>query len=113
MTSSVSGSNKGAGAIREEMTTKGVRQINRRLSDREGGDKSKMTQGFYADQESKKHCKWHTGGSGQGQCEEPASILMEMCVEKWNLQVWVCERAQNLYYGQNWEPPDFYGEVLT
>lgn len=44
-------------------------------------------QGFYADQESK-HCKWHTGGSGQGQCEEPASILMEMCVEKWNLQVY-------------------------
>lgn len=107
VTSSVGGSNKGTGNIREEMTTKAVREVNRRLSDGEGGDKSKMTQGFYADQESKKDCKGHTSGSGQGKREEPASILMEMFVEKWNLQVWVRERAQNLYYELNCEPQIF------
>lgn len=85
VTSSVGGSNKGMGNIREETTTKAIRQINRRLSDGEGGDTSKVTHGFYADQDSKKDCKWHTGGSGQGQREEPASILMEMCTEKWAL----------------------------
>lgn len=85
VTSSVGGLNKGMGNIREETNTKAVRQINRRLSDGEGGDTSKVTHGFYADQDSKKDCKWHTGRSGQGQCEEPASILMEMCAEKWAL----------------------------
>ena len=66
-----------------------------------------MTQGFYADQESKKDRKGHTSGSGQGECEESASTLMEMFVEKWNLQVWVRERAQNLYYELNCEPQIF------
>jgi len=107
VTGSVGGSNKGTGNIREEMTTKAVREINRRLGDGEGGDKPKMTQGFYADQESKKDRKGHTSGSGQGECEEPASTLMEMFVEKWNLQVWVRERAQNLYYELNCEPQIF------
>ena len=32
---------------------------------------------------------------------------MEMFVEKWNLQVWVRERAQNLYYELNCEPQIF------
>ena len=39
VTSSVGGLNKGTGNIREEMTTKAVREVNRRLSDGEGGDK--------------------------------------------------------------------------
>ena len=52
-----------------------------------------------------------SGGSGDvighGECEESACTLMEMFVEKWNLQVWVRERAQNLYYELNCEPQIF------